>query len=193
MESILYIDANIRGTDSRTRSIAEPVLSALSERYEIRRIDLTASSLRPITASSYEERKLSGPEETDTRMAKLFADANRIVVSAPFWDMSFPSVLKVFFERISISGITFETLPDNSTEGRCRAEKLLYITTRGMEIETGAPFEQATPYLRALCWLWGIPEVIAVAAIGMDTSSGAEHDLRLDRARAEGLRVARDF
>ena len=32
----------------------------------------------------------------------------------------------------------------------------MFITTRGMEIRTGEPLEQATPYLKALFWLWGI-------------------------------------
>ena len=38
--------------------------------------------------------------------------------------------------------------------GICRAQKLLYITTRGMDISTYDPFELATPYLKTLSWLW---------------------------------------
>ena len=28
--------------------------------------------------------------------------------AAPFWDMSFPSALKVFFENMSLFGVTFD-------------------------------------------------------------------------------------
>lgn len=35
MKSLVYIDACMRGKESRTRRIAEPIIDKLSERYEI--------------------------------------------------------------------------------------------------------------------------------------------------------------
>ena len=79
----------------------------------------------------------------------MVRDADRIVIAAPFWDMSIPTALKVFFELCSIFNVTFSS-DDKTCFGKCRAEKMLYITTRGMDIPTGDVLEQATPYLKAL-------------------------------------------
>lgn len=48
--------------------------------------------------------------------------------AAPFWDMSFPSALKVFFENMSLFGVTFDS-NEKECYGLCKAEKVMYITT----------------------------------------------------------------
>lgn len=193
MKKLVYINACIRGADSRTQALAQPLLQKLSERYEIRQIDLSRSDLAPVTAALFSQRGSQGLSAWDMEAGRLVAQADRIVVAAPFWDMSFPSVLKVFFEHISAPGLTFEDGDDGNTVGICRAEKLLYITTRGMEIPTGDPREQGSSYLKALGWLWNIPQVITVAAWGMDVSPAAICAQRLDAALSEGLRICEDF
>ena len=40
--------------------------------------------------------------------AKDFVKSDIIVVAAPYWDLSFPSVLKVFFEHINILKLVFD-------------------------------------------------------------------------------------
>ena len=49
--------------------------------------------------------------------------------------MNFPSALKVFFENMSLFGVTFDS-NDKECYGLCKAEMVIYITTRGMNIET---------------------------------------------------------
>ena len=85
----------------------------------------------------------------------------------PFWDLSFPSLLKMFIENVCVEGITFRS-DETGLHGLCRASRLVYLTTRGGFIETGSPLEQATPYLKALSQLLGYGEVITIAASGMD-------------------------
>ncbi len=46
------------------------------------------------------------------RYARQFAGADEIVIAAPYWDLSFPSVLKVYLEHICITGITFQYTPE---------------------------------------------------------------------------------
>lgn len=36
-----------------------------------------------------------------------FAAADKLVIAAPFWDMSFPAILKIYLERISVTDLTF--------------------------------------------------------------------------------------
>ena len=66
----------------------------------------------------------------DTRLAEQFAQADEIVVAAPYWDLSFPSILKVYLERVCVTGITFHYV-ENREEGLCRADRAVYISTAG--------------------------------------------------------------
>ena len=70
---------------------------------------------------------------------------------------------------------------------------MLFITTRGMDIATGDPLEQATPYLKALSWLWGIGPLEVVAAQNMDYVTAEEIQQKMKAAIQEGLILAESF
>ncbi|MBQ8893517.1 MAG: NAD(P)H-dependent oxidoreductase [Clostridia bacterium] len=193
MKKLLFINACIRREESRTLAVAKPILQKLAERYEIQQLDLTDDDRLPVTATLFARRGQEGLSAEDLEAGRLVAEADRIVIAAPFWDMSFPAVLKVFFEHISAPDLTFVNLEDGNTKGNCRAERLLLITTRGMEIPTGSPLDQGTSYLKALGWLWGIPQVDTVAAWGMDVTDEETRTRRLELAVAEGLKISEDF
>ena len=63
--------------------------------------------------------------------ARQFAQADTIVIAAPFWDGSFPALLKIYIENISVSGLTFRYTEKGIPQGLCRAKKLYYVTTAG--------------------------------------------------------------
>ena len=189
MKKLVVIDACIRGEESRTRRIAEPIVEALAKRYEITRFDLTKMPMEPLTPATYAERAAGRVPAWALEAARTVAEADRIVVVAPFWDMSFPAVLKCFFEQTSLFEVTFM---DNGRTcvGLCRAPKVLYVTTRGMDIPTGDPREQATPYLRALGSLWNLGELTTVAAWNTDYSDAEQLEKKIADCVAEGLRIA---
>jgi FMN-dependent NADH-azoreductase len=192
MKKLVVIDACIRGGESRTRRIAEPVIEALAKRYEITRYDLTKMQLAPLTPETYAERAAGVIPAWALEAAKTVAEADRIVVAAPFWDMSFPAVVKVFFEHISLFGVTFM---DNghSCVGMCKCEKVMYITTRGMNIPTGDSREQGSSYLQALSRLWDLGTVLTVAAWNIDYSTPEEIEEKIESATRFGLRLAETF
>ncbi len=192
MKKLVVIDACIRGEESRTRRIAEPVIRELAKRYEITRFDLTTMPLEPLTPRTYAERMAGNIPEWALQAAKTLAEAERIVLAAPFWDMSFPSVVKVFFEHLSLFGITF-TDNGHSCTGMCKCEKVMYITTRGMNIPTGDPREQGTTYLHALSALWDLGTILTVAAWNMDYSTPEEVEGKIENATRFGLRLAATF
>lgn len=124
--------------------------------------------------------------------AKTIRDADRIVIAAPFWDMSYPAALKNFLELCSIFNVTFKS-DDTTCYGNCKAEKLLYITTRGMDISTGDPLEQATPYLKTLSWLWGIGPMDVIATQNMDYVSEDEVEKKVQKAIETGLYLVENW
>lgn len=193
MQKLVFINACIRKEDSRTLRLAKPLLAALKQRYEITEIDLTDGFMPPVTAKLFHERGAHGISHEDIAWGQLVAEADRIVVAAPFWDMSFPSVLKAFFEHISVPDITFKNNEDGTTRGNCRAQKMLYVTTRGMNIQTDSPLDQGSSYLRALSWLWGFGKLYTVAACGMDVNDSETAELLLQEATDMGLSICEEF
>lgn len=192
MQKLILIDACMRDGESRTRRILEPLMSELGKSYEIETVVLDGEDYQAVGRRVLAERGEGHVPETIAEQARRLAAADRILIAAPFWDMSFPAILKVFIENMSLFNITFK---DNGTyfEGLCRCEKVLYITTRGMNVKTGEPMEGATPYIKAIGALWGLGEVITVAAENLDYSTPEEVDERINAAVAQGLEICREF
>ena len=192
MEKLLFINSCIRAEESRTLRIAEPLIQKLRAKYDIKTIDLTSLKLEAIHTDQFCDRGRGVFQEQVLEYAELMAKADRIVIAAPFWDMSFPSVLKVFFEQISLPGYTFDD-GEAKCIGRCRCEKLLYITTRGMDIKTGDILEQAVPYLKALSWLWGLGQVYCISCENMDYVSETEREKKIQQAISLGMKLCEEF
>lgn len=192
MEKLLYIDACIRDDESRTKRIAEPIVKVLEEKYDVQRYVLNDMNLSIVQKDLIKKRNNGIIDPAVMRWAETVRDADRIVIAAPFWDMSIPAALKNFFELCSILDVTFKT-NDKTCYGNCKAEKMLFITTRGMDIPTGDVREQATSYLKALSWLWGIGPLQVVAAQNMDYASAAEIEEKIEVAIQEGLAIAEKF
>lgn len=191
MESLVVINACMR-EGSRTQKILDVLLGVLGKKYNIEIIDLSTLNMSWIGEKDLKDRDNGYVPEEFVSMSKKVANADRLVIAAPFWDMSFPSVLKVFFENISLFNITF-TSTQTECVGLCKAKKVLYITTRGMNIKTGDPLEQATPYIKALSKLWGLGELYVVSAQNMDYSSQNEIDCKIETAIAQGLELCKSF
>lgn len=67
----------------------------------------------------------AGDLETEQfSFARQFQRADRIVIGAPFWDLSLPAAVKAYIEQIMVCGITFHYV-DNNASGLCRADKLI--------------------------------------------------------------------
>ena len=188
---LFYIDSTMR-EESRTRLIATAIIDKLSERYEIETVRLDGADFPAVGSRILHDRDNGIVPKEYADMARRLAAADRIVIAAPFWDMSFPSALKVFFENMSLYNITFGS-NDRECFGLCRCEKLLYITTRGMDIHTGDPLEQATPYIRALGFLWGLGDIRVVSAENMDYSSPEQIEAKISEAVRKGMEICRDF
>ncbi len=173
MTTVLYIDCCIREEQSRTRKLAEAFLTALSQRDEIalNRLTLMDEPLVPFTGGFFRQREelIAAGEFSHPRFryARQFQQADRIVIAAPFWDLSFPALLKIYLENVNVQGITFDCNEQNGCFGICKAEKMLFLTTRGGALE-GNPMDNGTKYLRDMATFFGIPAFEHIAADGLD-------------------------
>lgn len=163
---ILYINSCVR-EDSRTDSIARQLLHQLGGNYT--ELNLEQENLKPLTADTLNKRtaliqdgQYSNPM---FQYAKQFAAANIIVISAPFWDLSFPASLKVYIENIYATGIVSRYKKDGTPEGLCKASRLYYVTTAGGPYVPDYSFH----YIRDLAQQYfGIPEVELIKAEMLD-------------------------
>ena len=192
MKTLVVIDACVRQSESRTLRIAGPVIEALSKRYKVVRYELPEMDIVPLNPGLYAERGLGKIPSWAKEAATSIAKADRILIAAPFWDMSFPAVLKCFFEQTSLFGITF-TDNGKTCEGLCKAPKVLYITTRGMDIPTGSFLDQGTPYLRALGALWNLGEMTVLDVHNTDYLPEEELREQINSTTEEGLELAKTW
>lgn len=177
MEDLLFINACVRGQKSRTLQLARRFLGAWQHAHPeavITERDLCRDRLSPQYPEVLEERdtlwsagKLDDPL---FQPARQFAAAGRIVIAAPFWDLSFPAILKIYLERISVTNIIFGYDDLGRSVGLCKADKLLLITTRGgdFSIPEISWMEMGARQLEALCAMYGISSFQCLTAQGLD-------------------------
>ena len=177
----LFINACVR-EESRTRQLAEYLLSRWNDRVE----EVCLSELRfPITDDFFLNRRnqLIGAgafQEHHFDLANQFAQAERIVIAAPYWDLSFPASLKQYIEYINVLGITFSYTPEGTPQGLCRAKDLYYVSSAG---GTFVPEEYGFGYIKTLAEnFYGIPSVHLIQAAGLDID-GADEEAILRRCR----------
>lgn len=137
---VLYINACARG-ESRTNRLAKALLGKLGEYEEVKLYELGLSPIDEVTLAkrdAYIEKGDYADKMFD--LAKQFASADKIVIAAPYWDSSFPAVLKLYIENIYVTGIVSKYSEEGIPVGLCKAEKLYYVTT------AGGPYNPAYSY-----------------------------------------------
>ena len=99
-------------------------------------------------------------------LARRFSEADTIVIAAPYWDLSFPAMLKQYLELINVVGITFKYSAEGTPVGLCRARRLFYVTTAGGYY---APDTFGFGYVKALAQnYYGIQNVQKIEVVGLD-------------------------
>lgn len=175
MPTLLFINACVRGQDSRTLALAEHLLERIREAnsmdmaFHIEEIRLSTENLLPLNYERLQRRNelLAAGQYGDTMFdyANAVAQADMLVIAAPYWDMSFPSLLKVFFEAASVDGITYTYAEDGTPIGLCSSEDMYYVTTSGGYIgDCNFGFE----YINAMCRFYGVRNTHFVSAQGLD-------------------------
>lgn len=167
MSKLLFVNACPRPS-SRTLELAERVLSRLHGSVE--EVRLYDEVIPPLDQAgilardaSVKAGDLSAPI---LRFARQFAQADTVVVAAPYWDLLFPAVVRSYFEAVTVTGVTFRYSPEGIPIGLCSAKRLIYVTTAGGPI--GA-YNFGYDYVKALAHLYyGIPEVMCFTAENLD-------------------------
>lgn len=188
MPTLLFINACVRGEDSRTLALAQQLLEQIREvnnadmTFQIEEIRLSTEPMLPLNYERLKRRDelLVAGQINDTMFdyANAVANADMLVIAAPYWDMSFPAVLKIFFELASVVGITFTYAEDGTPVGLTNARDMYYVTTSGADI---GDCNFGFLYADALCRLYGVENTHFIAAEGLDME-GADVRAILEKA-----------
>ncbi|MCX4370240.1 MAG: NAD(P)H-dependent oxidoreductase [Dysosmobacter sp.] len=194
---LLFVNSciSLRGPESRTRILADAFFSAFRETHpdaEIETVNVEELALKPFLLPALEEREaLASVGAFDAPVFDLARQLRRtdaVVVAAPFWDLSFPSALRVYIEYISACGLTYHYEADGC-HGDCKAERLAFLTT-------GGDFEAADSlgvlYWKQLAAMFGIPRFDYVFAGGLDVDPSKASEI-MREACEKARRLGHEF
>ena len=181
---VLFVNCCPRD-NSRTERLAKKLLDKLGEYDEV---NPEKEGLVPMSKErlDYRTKLLEKGDLSDDifKYAKQFAAADTIVIAAPFWDLSFPSVLKIYIENIYVTGIVSKYSDDGTPKGLCKAKKLYYVTTAGGPYDGRFSFD----YLKELAEsFFGIEETVLLKAEMLDIIGNDPEKILAERIKFYGL------
>lgn len=180
---ILFINACVR-PQSRTKRLADRILQKIGK--DVKEVNLDKENLTPLNAKTLERRtELAASGIFADKMfnlAKEFANAEKIVIAAPYWDLSFPALLKCYIEQINVIGLTFAYNDKGIPYGLCKADELIYVTTAGGTIQNE---DFGFGYIKSLAQrFYGIKNISYIKAENLDLI-GADVEAILQHAEKE--------
>jgi len=179
MSKILSIISSPRGEASNSIKLANAIIDKIKQQ------DTAAAvEVKDLTKSPFphlEEAHLNAfftPVENHTaenaeairhsnEAIKQIFDADVIVIGAPMYNFSIPSVLKAWFDHIARAGITFKYTAEGP-QGLITGKKAYIAVTTGGVYSSGdaAAYEFVTPYIKTILGFLGITDVTVVTAEG---------------------------
>lgn len=180
---ILFVNACVR-KHSRTLILAKKLLETLHG--EVKEVQLE-KLVFPVVNEEFitlrEELKNAGKyDDPMFSLGRDFANADTIVIAAPYYDLSFPAMLKQYFEQINVLGLTFTYSESGTPQGLCKAKDLYYVTTAGGPILSD---ELGFGYVKALAEnFYGIKNIYQIKAEGLDII-GADVEAILNSTKIE--------
>ena len=161
----LYINACPRA-ESRTERLARAYLAHVSD---VAELNIYAEPLMPLDRERLAHREsLIASGDWHNPMfdyAHQSADADDIIIAAPYWDLGFPAQLKTYLENIYVTGIVSAYNDHGQPCGLCRARSLTYITTAGGPYDPRFSFDYLTAMAKEY---FGIRETRLICAECLD-------------------------
>lgn len=188
---LLFVNACLKGEDSRTLRICRAFLGEI-DGMEIEELKLAERFPKPFEWDDVIKRdELALREAWGDGMfalARQYKSADAVLIGAPYWDLSFPAVLKAYFERICVAGLTFR-YTETGMEGISGVKKTVYITTAGGFI---GEKNFGAQYAKGVSDMLGCGDFSFVAAEGLDII-GMNIEEPLSKAEKQAKELAKQI
>lgn len=185
MEKLLFINGCVR-EGSRTLELAKTVLSKWQG--EVSEVNLDKENIPSLNSELLNKRhgfEVKKDFSDDMfRYARQFVEADVILMAAPYWDLSFPAMIRTYLESVTVTGLSFYYTEQGYPAGLCKARKLIYVTTAGGPIWNP---DFGFDYIKTLAQMfYGIKDVNAYKAENLDII-GSDVDGILNQVKADIL------
>ena len=198
MSKVLYIKANIKNEgESRTFKVSDSFVEEYKRNNpedEIITLDLYKENIDFLRHDDLG--KIFGPKDEESKKnpilkyAYQFAEADKYIIAAPMWNLSFPAILKAYIDYVSVTGITFKYTAEGPV-GLLNNKKAVHIVSRGGDYEN-APYEMGDRYLRTILGFFGIREIETIAVDGLDVM-GVDVQAKVEEAIEKATSFAKNF
>lgn len=201
MKKVLYIKSNVKPEgQSKTYKISDSFIEEYKKNNpndEVITLDLYKENIDFLKLDNLNS--VFGPKTEDSKnhpilkYAYQFVEADKYIVAAPMWNLSFPAILKAYIDYITIPGITFK-YTENGPIGLCNGKKAVYIASRGgsYSTEPKANFEMGERYIKTLFAFFGISDFQTITAENVDVQ-GIDVDKIINEAIEKSKETAKHF
>lgn len=196
MSKVLYIKANPK---SDSNSLTFQVSNVFIEEYkknnpsdEIKTIDLYKDNITFLQSDDLDN--LGNENSKMYKYAKEFTEADKYVFSAPMWNLSFPAILKAYFDYITLANVTFK-YTEKGPVGLLNNKKAIHIVTRGGAY-SDPPFDQyemGDRYIKTILSFLGVKDIETIALQLVDVLEGEAREFSIIDAKSKAMKVARTF
>ena len=177
---ILHLDSSALGAMSVSRQLTAQIVArhlALHPDAKVTYRDLAADPALHLTGAHMAARMGATSDDAtlnddlvkgNAYMDELFA-ADVIVIGAPMYNLSIPTPLKAWIDRVAVAGKTFQYTA-TGPEGLLKGKKAFIASARGGVYSAGSPaaaLEHQESYLTGLLAFIGVTDVKVVRAEGI--------------------------
>ena len=197
MKKVLFVNGCIRGAQSRTLRLAQRLVRQIPNA-DIDVLALPALHLTPYDAKDIAERNALSAAGAFSlpffALGNQFKNADAVMLACPFWDLSVPSMVRNYLERLCVTGLTFHYNEHGYPVGDCGVQRFVYVTTRGGLVNNDDPAlaDHASAYLLSICKLLSGARFDTLAAEGLDIV-GNDTEALLRAAEAQADEMAAQF
>ncbi|MDK0561986.1 FMN-dependent NADH-azoreductase [Clostridium perfringens] len=198
MSKVLYVKANIKNEgESRTFKVSDSFVEEYKKNNpedEIITLDLYKENIDFLRVDDLG--KLFGPKDEESKnnsilkYAYQFADADKYIIAAPMWNLSFPAILKAYIDYVSVSGITFKYTAEGPV-GLLNNKKAVHIVSRGGGYDN-SPYEMGDRYLRTILGFFGIKDIETIAIDNLDVM-GVNVEEKVEEGIEKATSLAKKF
>lgn len=201
MNKVLYIKANIKPEgQSRTFRISDNFIEEYKKNNpndEVTVLDLYKEGidfLRPEDLQAvFGEKTEESKKHPILKYAYQIAEADKIVIATPMWNLGTPAIVKAYFDYVSVTGITFKYTAQGPV-GLCKASKALIVSGRGGDYSNPITkeLEMGERYLRAILTFFDVKDIKSVAAENLDVI-GIDVEKIVTDEISEAKEIAKNF
>lgn len=192
MKRILFIHSSLQGEQSQSTKLGAELVEQLTSSQPgstVTVLDLDELALPHLDSAEFTAWAVPEAERNDSEAAlaarsdaliEQLLSHDTLVLGIPMYNLTIPSTLKAWIDRVARAGRTFRYTPDGPV-GLVQGIDAYAVFARG-GVYQGTPLDTQTDYVRAILGLIGIDNLRTVFAEGLAMG---------EASRQQGLETAR--